>query len=86
MDNKTSKKALRTEALRLNATKLANNIYEYENKLSEILQSFYANRNGYCSHRIIAYSVGTYGTTGRLDLIEFIDFVANKVEYYYYYY
>lgn len=83
---KLSKKALSSEALRLNATKLANNIYEYENELSEILQAFYLNHNGFTVHKIIAYSVGTYGNIGRLDLIEFIDFVSKKVEEYYYYY
>lgn len=86
METKVSKKALCAEALRLNAQKIASNIYEYENELSEILQAFYANRNGYITHKIIAYSVGTYGNTGRLDLIEFIDFINNKVEEYYYYY
>lgn len=67
MNNKTSRKALHAEALRLNATKLGDNIYQYENELSDILQAFYANRNGYTNHKIIAYSVGTYGNTGRLD-------------------
>lgn len=86
MSKKLSKKALRNEALRLNATKIANNIYEYENELSDILQAFYLNRNGYTTHKTIAYNVGVRGYIARLDLIEFIDFVSNKVEEHYYYY
>lgn len=84
-DNKTSKKALHAEALRLNATKLGNNIYQYKNELQKELDNFYKNKNCYVRSTMLVYSVGTYGNIARLDEVEVIDFPTNSVKHYYYY-
>ena len=86
MDNKTTRKALRTEAIRLKAVKLAYNIYAYENELSSELDKFYNKKDCFVRHRMICYSVGIYGNNGRLDEVEVIDFSTKTVKYNYYYY
>lgn len=54
----TTRKQLKLEAERLNAEKVAGNIYDYENYLH--------GKN----HKCIAYSHGLYGNNGRLDYLE----------------
>ena len=73
---KISRKLLIQLAKQLQAKCIAHNIYEFENKI------YYIERdNLIIKHIILAYSVGLYGNTGRIDLIEFED---GKTEYYYY--
>lgn len=73
---KTTRKLLIQLAKQLKAKCLARNIYEFENEIDHI-----TNNNSVLKHTIIAYSVGLYGNTGRIDLIEFAN---GKTEYYYY--
>lgn len=73
---KISRKLLKQLAMQLQAKHLAYNIYAFENEIDRISHN--------CSilkHIIIAYSVGRYGNTGRLDLIEFKD--GTTIYYYY---
>lgn len=73
---KISRKLLKELAMQLKAKRIAKNIYEFENEI------YYIERdNAILKHVILAYSVGLYGNTGRIDLIEFKD---GKTEYYYY--
>lgn len=63
---KTSKRALREEAQRLNAEEILgrkSNIYNYENARGNLCKELEATYQG------VAYSGGTYGNTGRLDEI-----------------
>ena len=73
---KISRKLLIQLAMQLKAKRIAHNIYEFENEI------YYIERdNTIKKHVILAYSVGLYGNTGRIDLIEFEN---GKTEYYYY--
>lgn len=65
-----SKRALREEAKRLNAEEICgrkSNIYNYENERYKICAELGA------TYDLIAYSAGTYGNTGRLDVIKTYD-------------
>lgn len=73
---KISRKLLIQLAKQLDAKRIANNIYVFENDIDRITTN-----NTVLKHIIIAYSVGLYGNTGRIDLIEFAN---GKTEYYYY--
>ena len=73
---KISRKLLVQLAKQLQAKRIAHNIYEFENEIDNITSN-----NTVLKHIIISYSVGRYGNTGRLDLIEF----ANGKTIYYYY-
>ena len=73
---KISRKLLIQLAKQLNAKQIAKNIYEFENEISYITCD-----NAILKHVIIAYSVGLYGNTGRLDLIKYAN---GNTEYYYY--
>ena len=73
---KISRKLLKQLAMQLKAKRIANNIYEFENEIDHITSD-----NTALKHVIIAYSVGLYGNTGRIDLIEYAN---GKTEYYYY--
>ena len=73
---KISRELLKQLAMQLKAKRVGNNIYKFENEI------YYIERdNTTLKHVIIAYSVGRYGNTGRIDLIEFEN---GKTEYYYY--
>ena len=73
---KISRKLLIQLAKQLKAKCIAHNIYAFENEIDNITRN-----NTVLKHVIIAYSVGLYGNTGRIDLIEFGN---GKTEYYYY--
>lgn len=73
---KISRKLLKQLAMQLKAKRIGNNIYEFENEIYYLERKYTI-----LKHVILAYSVGLYGNTGRIDLIEFKD---GKTEYYYY--
>lgn len=73
---KISRKLLIILAKQLQAKRIAHNIYEFENEIY-----YLKHKDLILKYIVIAYSVGLYGNTGRLDLIEFKD---GKTEYYYY--
>lgn len=73
---KISRKLLKQLAMQLKAKRIAENIYEFQNEMYHINCD-----NTILKHVIIAYSVGLYGTTGRIDMIEYEN---GKIEYYYY--
>ena len=66
---KVTKKQIKGLANQLNAITLSDvSIYYYENALAKLLYSYYEEKiNVYCD--IIAYSVGKYGNSGRIDHI-----------------
>ena len=73
---KISRKLLVQLAIQLKAKRIAHNIYEFENEIYCITRDITI-----LNHVILAYSVGLYGNTGRIDLVEF----ANGKTIYYYY-
>lgn len=86
MSEKLSKKALHKEAQRLGASKIACNVYEFENEIDKILESYQDYKRYYISHEIMAFSVGTYGNIARLDNIKVVDYVTKITKLFYYYY
>ena len=71
-----TKKQLKALAINLEARKLADNVYKYENNIYVLLKSYNEIDVNACNY-MIAYSAGVYGKNGRIDKI-----VTDNEEFY----
>lgn len=71
-NERISKKQLKELANNLGATKIAANVYHYENKVYDLIKE-YCNVQEYCTNKLVAYSSGVYGNNGRIDRLVFED-------------
>lgn len=67
-----TRKQLKALANNLGAVPIAKNIYKYENALYELVK-LNCMEDKECISKIIAYSAGIYGNSGRIDKILFND-------------
>ena len=71
-NERMSKKQLKALANNLGATKIATDVYRYENKVYDLIKA-YCNEKEYCTNKLVAYSCGVYGNNGRIDRLVFED-------------